>query len=513
MAVDSDQKKTLELPDAPTKQSNGKEDLYSELYEFRDPIHGLIPLNKAERNIIDTEVFQRLRNIRQLGTSYKVYHGAEHTRFGHSIGVMHLVGKVFDSLWQRLNYLGVQADEFNRLRQTARIAGLLHDIGHAPFSHVGENKRYGLFRKLQDVDGKERDGHEVYSRLIIKNILGDYINKFFGPLEIKVEDVLTILIGKTSDKHLRFVDDILSGQLDADKMDYLLRDSHYCGVQYGKYDLHKFLSSLTICRSEQDEWQLGLSIDGVNVAEEFIFARYWMFLQVYFHKTRRIYDYYLSSYLKSIFPSGYPLDLIQYIELNDNEILQRIYRDAKAGTNNWAKCFYERNHSSEAFVSKPHLEENEEKQQDDKDHVTWVIEKFEEKYPPQNDPLSYYVDQAKGTAAKELITIKTFLEEAEEESEHRLPAIPIRLKYTNKIIPIQEMSIPIKHISDKEINVLRIYSPKKHVEKTRGFCNSLFYNEYIEYKREMEVTRRKFEELQAKLEKDRSDSKRRKEKY
>lgn len=488
-------------------------DLYSYKSEFRDPIHGLIPLNNAEREIIDSEVFQRLRYIRQLGTSFKVYHGAEHTRFGHSIGVMHLVGKVFDSLEPRLNELGITNNQYKKLKQTARIAGLLHDIGHAPFSHVGENKKYGLFQELEDVDGKQREGHEVYSRLIVKNILGKLINDLFAPLEITAEDVLSILLGKTSDKHLRFVDDILSGQLDADKMDYLLRDSHYCGVQYGRYDIHKFLNSLTICPSDSDEWQLGLTSDGINVAEEFIFARYWMFLQVYFHKTRRIYDYYLSKYLKSAYPNGYPKELNQYISLNDNLILEKIHTDAKADINDWAKCFYDRKHVTEAFVSKPLAEEEKETQKDDKDHVTWVIEEFLKEYPASDQPFSYHVDQAKGTAAKKLITIKTFLEEAEDEGERGLPAIPVLIKNSGHIIPIQEMSIPIKNISDKEINILRIYSPKQKVQNVRDQCNYLFYEGYIKYKNDMEVKRKQLQDLQAIVYKDEEDTKKRREKW
>jgi len=155
-----------------------QEDMLSYHYEFRDPIHGLIPLNLAEKSLIDSDPFQRLRNIKQLGTSYKVYHGAEHTRFGHSIGVMHIVGRVFDSIWRQpksklkdnWNY-----DEFQKYKQIARIAALLHDIGHGPFSHVGENKTYGLFQEMIDVNNQVRDGHEVYSRLIIRDKLGDEI--------------------------------------------------------------------------------------------------------------------------------------------------------------------------------------------------------------------------------------------------------------------------------------------------------------------------------------------------
>ena len=208
--------------------------------------------------IIQSEAFQRLRDIKQLGNTYLVYHGAEHTRFGHSIGVMHLIAQAIDSLSQKeplLSYRKDHPSDYNRLVQTARLAALLHDIGHGPFSHVGENKEFGLFPELTDIDGTIKTGHEVYSHLIISEIVGPEIEKVF--FDIEVADVLSLLMGTPQNAHQHFVCDLLDGQLDVDKMDYLLRDSHYCGVKYGYYDLDRIMDVICICPSEFDEWQLG----------------------------------------------------------------------------------------------------------------------------------------------------------------------------------------------------------------------------------------------------------------
>jgi len=302
--------------------------------------------------------------------------------------------------------------------------------------------------------------------------------------------VLTVLLGQSTDKHHRFIDELISGQLDADKMDYLLRDSHYCGVQYGMYDIEKLINSLTICPSKYDQWQLGITTDGVHVVEEFVFARYWMFLQVYFHKTRRIYDYYLSNAIAEKYSSGYPKDLNEYLKINDIKIIESLNSEA-ACNSKWAKAYFSRPHLKEAFVSKPHQEIDEEK-----DRVAWVIQRVEEEF---KDKVELQIDQAKGKSAKSLIDISKYLEEAEDstenEREESLPAIPVINKYTGRVFPIQSISVPIVAISDQKINVLRVYTTDDNVEKVRNFCHRKFYEEYFVYSQ-------KIKEMRAALEKD-----------
>lgn len=459
---------------------------------FRDPVHGLIPVDEREVSIIQSQAFQRLRDIKQLGNTYLVYHGAEHTRFGHSIGVMHLVSRAIESLSQneplysfKKNHLA----DYNYLIQTARLAALVHDIGHGPFSHVGENKEFGLFPELIDIDGTTKTGHEVFSHLIIKNILGPEIEKQFT--DIKVADILSMLLGNPQNSHQHFICDLLDGQLDVDKMDYLLRDSHYCGVKYGYYDLERIMDVICICPSDYDEWQLGVESDGVHAVEELIFARYWMFLQVYFHKTRRIYDYYLSHFLKWNY-SHYPEDLERYLSCTDSQILYEIRRNS--GKNQWAKHLFNRNHMKEAYVSGVHQEDDGEL-----DQLARLIDAVKKDYSHETEQHLCYVDQADTSSAKSLIEIRSFKNEVdcgdednqtakyEESPKHKLPAIPVRDRHTGQIVPIQEYSLPIRKLSDKKINVFRIYADESIIYDIKKYIDKKQKEIVSDIKREEEL--------------------------
>lgn len=443
---------------------------------FRDPIHGLIPVLEKEVELIQTPAFQRLRYIRQLGNTYLVYHGAEHTRFGHSIGVMHLISRAIESLSTKeplKDFKENNLSEFNRMVQTARLAALLHDIGHAPFSHVGENKEFGLFPELKDLDGTNKTGHEVYSRLIISEILGKKIEELFP--EIKVADILNLLMGTPENAHQHFVCDLIDGQLDVDKMDYLLRDSHYCGVKYGFYDLDRLMDVICICPSRFDEWQLGVESNGVYVVEEMIFARYWMFIQVYFHKTRRIYDYYMSHFLKSEYKE-YPKVLEKYITYTDAKVLEDI--KYSKGRNEWGDFLFNRKHMKEIYVSGAQQEND-----DELEVIARLIDDFKEKYKEEISQHLCYVDQADTSSAKSLIDIRSYkneydmdsLEEKSDASERTLPAIPVKDKYSHTISPIQDYSLPIRNMSDKKINLFRIYATESKKDE---------FMEYINYRKQ-----------------------------
>lgn len=302
------------------------------MYQFRDPVHGFIEVSDEELRIIDSPPFQRLRNIHQLATTYLVYHGAEHTRFGHSIGVMHLTSRVFDSIIKKNPNLFSQDKKENDCkiawyRQILRLIGLTHDLGHAPFSHASEE----LFE-----DGKE---HEDFTKLILLNTeVGEHIRKIgekfkqeYGEqYDITPELVWMIYEGKdvTNEKFIFpdfvFLKSFMDGEMDCDKMDYLLRDSIYCGVSYGKYDLDRFVSTLTI-HKDDSILQLAIERGGVQAFEEFVLARYFMFIQVYFHKTRRFLDKLLVQSLKAILPNGkYPTDIDDYLKWDDVRVLKKI---------------------------------------------------------------------------------------------------------------------------------------------------------------------------------------------
>jgi len=286
-------------------------------YEIRDPVYGFITFNDWEKCIIDHPVFQRLRRIKQLALTEMVYPGAVHTRFEHSLGVMHLATMRYDSivnnnkrmLEDHLSYndIGLKKD-----RQLIRLAALLHDVGHAPFSHASEDilptnpKRNKPYK------------HEDYTTTIIKNLLKNVIEAH--PINkrncrIEAEEVAALIEGNTEViGESIFWRVLISSQLDADRGDYLLRDSYHIGVKYGVYDNSRLMNTLALgIDPETDEVILGVSRDGWHVAEAVVIARYQMFAQVYFHKTRRAFDYHLRNAMKKTL-NGEKLPGIESIE-------------------------------------------------------------------------------------------------------------------------------------------------------------------------------------------------------
>jgi HD superfamily phosphohydrolase len=304
------------------------------LYEIRDPIHGFVELTEYEKAIVDSPSFQRLRNIKQLATTYLVYPGAEHTRFCHSIGVMHLVSRVFDEVIKKYKGPDLFSKTYTEYyRQILRIIALIHDIGHAPFSHASEE----LFQN-------ERK-HEDYTKDILFNTemseriseLGVAFAKEHGrEYSITPELIWLVYEGEDifNDKYIfpdfAFLKSFVDGELDCDKMDYLLRDSYYCGVKYGNYDLDRLVSSFTIYRKpEENVLLLAIERGGIHALEEFILARYFMFIQVYFHKTRRFLDKRLVSAMKEVLPNGkFPLGAREYLEWDDTKVIQEFKRQA-----------------------------------------------------------------------------------------------------------------------------------------------------------------------------------------
>jgi len=249
--------------------------------EVRDPIHGFIELDEHEVRLINHASFQRLHHIHQLAMAYLVYPGATHTRFEHSLGVCHIAGMLAD-------VVGLRPEQ----RQRVRLASLLHDIGHGPFSHVAELILVACNEGLpvgEVEEFHERIGLQVTRRLHRAGVIAHSLEG--------IENVLVPgALGATGPRHeqdrppVRNVcRDIVSGPLDADKMDYLLRDSYYAGVQYGIYDLHRLAHAATTIEERPNSY-LGVREEDVPAVDQFIIANHNMRIQVYGHRIRRVTD-------------------------------------------------------------------------------------------------------------------------------------------------------------------------------------------------------------------------------
>ncbi|HVS63232.1 MAG TPA: HD domain-containing protein [Thermoanaerobaculia bacterium] len=254
------------------------------MLSIRDPIHGFIRADALEAALIDSRPLQRLRHIRQLGMTFLVFPGAEHSRFSHAVGAMHLAGRVYDALAAQPGS-PLDSDPRGPARRMVRAAGLLHDIGHAPFSHSAED----LFDDAID--------HEAMTRRLLHLPEVEAIFAAHGG-DLTPADVERLLAGGEGAVE-RLLAQIVSGELDADKMDYLLRDSLYCGVRYGSYDLERLLDTIRPLRDPATgEWGIGVEEGGVHALEALVMARYYMFTQVYFNVTGKVLELHLEQWLR-----------------------------------------------------------------------------------------------------------------------------------------------------------------------------------------------------------------------
>ncbi len=311
-------------------------------FEIRDPVYGFIEFNEWEKAIIDHPVFQRLRRIRQLGLTDLIYPGAMHTRFEHSLGVMHLATKMYDAIVEKeenkrilRDHLYYDEARLKRDRQIVRFAALLHDIGHSPFSHASED----LFP--QNPQTKKRFKHEDYTVAIIKGPLKDVIenHRLNSNYKIKADEIAGLIEG--IGERISFWKILISSQLDADRGDYLLKDSLHIGVKYGVYDIDRLLVTLSLgIDPETEEPILGITEGGWHVAESLIIARYQMFTQVYYHKTRRAYDFMLKEAIREAINEYPPPDEIEkFLEYDDFKLWELM--ESKS---NWFKKIKNRNH-------------------------------------------------------------------------------------------------------------------------------------------------------------------------
>lgn len=306
--------------------------------EIRDPVHGSINILDEEIDIIINDFFQRLRNIKQLGLSDYAFPGATHTRFLHSVGVMEVGTKTFNKVFKDK----LLEPEFIKLRETFRLACLLHDIGHAPLSHSTETVMPQVEelnippRFITEVNAKNRKAtHEDYTiKIITDSSLTKSFEKVSKKYNVDVNCIAELIIGVTSDQQYFTVGNInyfpilhqlISSELDCDRMDYLLRDSYFCGVSYGNYDLDWLIDNLDICIVNNTAY-LGVSERAVVTFDDFLLSRFHMFLMVYFHYRSVCLEQLLFKFFDSA-PLEYtiPSDIEEYLK-HDDHFLMKIMR-------------------------------------------------------------------------------------------------------------------------------------------------------------------------------------------
>ncbi|SEO22508.1 hypothetical protein SAMN04488134_10556 [Amphibacillus marinus] len=277
---------------------------------FKDPVHRYIHVrDQVIWDLIGTREFQRLRRIKQLGTTFLTFHGAEHSRFSHSLGVYEIVRRILTNFQGREHWNPDQ-------RLLCLAAALLHDLGHGPFSHS--------FEKVFKLD------HEDYTKAIILG--GTEINAVLRRVEQGFPEKVAEVINKTYEDKL--VVSLISSQIDADRMDYLLRDAYFTGVSYGHFDMERILR---VMRPLED--QMVVKQSGMHAVEDYIMSRYQMYWQVYFHPVSRSAEVILTKILhrvKELHEAGYlfkhepkhflsffagKVSLVDYINLDENIVM------------------------------------------------------------------------------------------------------------------------------------------------------------------------------------------------
>ncbi|MBI4133290.1 HD domain-containing protein [Candidatus Uhrbacteria bacterium] len=331
------------------------------MYEVRDPIHQTIVFTDAEKRVIDHPFVQRLRYIRQLGLKSTVYPTAVHDRFAHALGAMHLAGRVFDALNAESRvFHALRSGTRTYLRRSLRFAALLHDVGHGPFSHASE----ALMPRLSGLgiprgwythyNAKRQATHEDYSVLLIKT-LGSPRENIFSPAE--AQDIASLVhkhihpsaqwvkrfrTPKEAAAYHIFFARLISGEIDVDRLDYLLRDAYFTGVPYGVYDLEWLLHTIGTRMTSRGP-VLVIKEGGLRAFEDFLLARYHMFLQVYFHRTTSAFEHYVERAISEHeIPLKIPTDPHAYAELRDGSVIEALYAAAKEKGHPWSRLLVNR---------------------------------------------------------------------------------------------------------------------------------------------------------------------------
>jgi uncharacterized protein len=318
---------------------------------IRDVIHGSIPIEPAELPVIDSRYFQRLRQIKQLGFAELPYPSATHNRYSHSLGAMHTATRACESVFSA-SQLGERA--VRRFRAVTRLASLLHDLGHGPLSHTTEFAMPALKELDPAATARRKATHEDYTlKMVLDSGLSTILEVAGRPHGFKPRHVAALIdpslpldgddffIERLEGESIDFrpvLSQIVSSELDADRMDYLRRDSLFTGVSYGVFDFEWLLGALTFHVKGRQAF-LALDHRGLYAFEDFLISRYHMFLMVYFHQKSVVFDTMLGRYFDS--PDcdyRLPADIEKYCECDDPHLYEHLSRSS----NDWARRIVEK---------------------------------------------------------------------------------------------------------------------------------------------------------------------------
>ncbi len=400
-------------------------------FRIYDELYGYIRLSHAERTLIDTAVFQRLRRIKQLSLASLVYPGAEHTRFSHSVGVAYNVQIIGD----KLKRLGLISDDE---LVVVRAAALLHDIGHLPFSHALEyayHVRYGV---------QELKLHEEVTLEAVKG--NPEVREALWYSGIDPQEIASVLEGKHRNPLLS---SMLSGELDADRLDYLPRDALHTGVAYGLIDRDRLIDTITV----DSDGKIAIHVKGVQALENFYIARLHMYRAVYYHKTVTAYTLLLSRLFEhlaeedpdvaSIFTREGILKAARtddFAFLDDSWLLTKISQAAKRGgkyVSKLARDFLFRR-GPKLIYERLTVDNNDSKA------VKHIVEKLEKCVP--SEAIYVYLDKVKVKDKTKPLTVIT------EHGEY----------------PVTDSSIsPLISSLPAEIHFMRIYVDRMYAKRAR----------------------------------------------
>lgn len=283
-------KKNIEVSQLMSIKRNSK--AYKKPHIIFDAIHKVVEISKSlipnrieiVKNIINDPSFQRLKGIKQLGLADMVFPTATHTRFSHSIGAAYLGSRILKTMKDKLGSSTKQNKMINEENSLNLVlAALIHDIGHGPFSHTFEDFfQETLGQKIKHESWIENFIDNFHRKKIINQPTSEGIKEILSASNSKSinEECLT-----AKEKITPLLKDIISSQLDCDRLDYLLRDSHFCGVEYGRYDLEWLLHSLVPVTIQNSSYRLGISYKGIGSVEHYLISRRLMYLNIYQHKT------------------------------------------------------------------------------------------------------------------------------------------------------------------------------------------------------------------------------------